>query len=46
MVKLPPSSSEDSLSICAIATADQAGEICLEAAAGCIEVLAATNIDF
>ena len=41
VVKLMSSSSEVSLALCAIATVDQAVEICLKAAAGCIEVFAA-----
>ena len=41
VVKLTSSSSEVSLVLCAIATVDQAVEISVKAAAGCIEVLAA-----
>ena len=41
VVKLAPSSSEESLSLCAIATVDQAMEVSLELAAGYIAVLAA-----
>ena len=41
VVKLTPSSSEVSLSLCAIATVDQAVKISLKAAAGCVEVSAA-----